>query len=232
MKENMRSVTMWCTLFVCIAGMTVDMIVLLINTEIPMWVMVFNICICFAISSCVLLGYILKENDDIFEKRSKRSVNIENMTVNMLTGLQDEESFNVTCKALRRCHDVGVAYCNLNLLKYINSREGRTAGDQYIRAFAEQLLVHFRFENLFHIGGDNFVILMPDIAESIYKERIKKFREILSEDKLVKAAVGDTFGDGRKLNDLVSDARTEMLSEKKKIYKSFPEFCRKKENMA
>ncbi|SFK66822.1 diguanylate cyclase (GGDEF) domain-containing protein [Lachnospiraceae bacterium KH1T2] len=231
MKEEIKGGLFWGMLMACIAGMLADMGILLFSPKVPMAAMVFNIFIFFVILSGTLWGYIAKDNDED-ENEKRRGAIPMGLTVDSLTGLQDRQAFLDASKVFKKQRDIGVAYCSLNLLKYINSREGAAAGDQYIRTFAELLLIHFRFESLFHIGGDDFIIVMPEISESIYKERIKKFKEVLAEDKLIKAAIGDSFGDGKEIDELVQRAKAMMQTERKKIYESFPKICKKVENMA
>lgn len=60
-----------------------------------------------------------------------------------------------------------LVYIDLNGLKWVNDTFGHKAGDDYLIAVTEAVSGHLRANDVFvRIGGDEFLVLMPDVTES------------------------------------------------------------------
>lgn len=89
-------------------------------------------------------------------------------TTDSLTRIWNRRGFLTLAQAsLNQCvhqnQPATLAYFDLNGFKRINDVHGHAAGDAVLQRFAEGLSVSFRASDLFaRIGGDEFVVLMPD----------------------------------------------------------------------
>jgi diguanylate cyclase (GGDEF)-like protein len=64
-------------------------------------------------------------------------------------------------------------FCDLDGLKLINDRLGHHSGDQLLRVVAERLgQVGRGADVVCRFGGDEFVIMCPDLADTAYLEMI------------------------------------------------------------
>lgn len=58
---------------------------------------------------------------------------------------------------------VGVAFADLNGLKYLNDTYGHEYGDQALRHLAEVSMEYFAKDQLYRVSGDEFVIICPEV---------------------------------------------------------------------
>ena len=72
--------------------------------------------------------------------------------------------------------DTGVAYIDLNGLKKINDQKGHEAGDRLIRD-AASIIAEIFPEQVYRIGGDEFVVISTGIFEEDFGNKIKSLRE-------------------------------------------------------
>lgn len=88
---------------------------------------------------------------------------------------------------MERMHEFvesGMPFClvflDLDGLKRINDCEGHEAGDQYLIGFTQAMEVRIReIDVLARMGGDEFVVLMPNCDEEMAKQRIGGIRGVL-----------------------------------------------------
>lgn len=74
-----------------------------------------------------------------------------------------------------------IVYIDLNSLKLVNDTKGHTAGDEYLRTFAGELGSMLRGSDIFgRIGGDEFLVVMPDCPAEKACERLREIRENIS----------------------------------------------------
>ncbi|MCU0080817.1 diguanylate cyclase domain-containing protein [Extibacter muris] len=56
-----------------------------------------------------------------------------------------------------------IAFLDLDGLKLLNDREGHDAGDHYLIRFSREMETGLGSGGLLsHVGGDEFIVLMPD----------------------------------------------------------------------
>lgn len=73
-------------------------------------------------------------------------------------------------------------YLDLDDLKYINDTQGHDAGDKYLIDFSDALGKHLRKADfLGRVGGDEFIILMPDCTKETASKRIQEIRQNLEQ---------------------------------------------------
>ena len=105
-----------------------------------------------------------------------------------LTGLKNRNSFHAALNDAMSKDYISFAciYIDANGLHEMNNHLGHQAGDMMLKSIADTLNRHFPTENVFRIGGDEFVILCPDKnlpdlsfrAEQTYQELLELGYEI------------------------------------------------------
>ena len=109
-------------------------------------------------------------------------------------------------------------YIDANGLHEINNERGHEAGDQLLRAVAERLREQFPRDDLYRVGGDEFVVFPAPAAEAEYEARMRAVSESL-------AAQGYSISYGiavceaaNGLRELVREADEKMLGSKRAYY--------------
>ena len=68
---------------------------------------------------------------------------------------------------------LAVVMCDLNGLKEVNDNQGHDAGDRFILRTAETLKSIFGDEQVYRIGGDEFIAVLTDIDKKDFEEKIE-----------------------------------------------------------
>lgn len=87
---------------------------------------------------------------------------------------------------------IALIMCDLNGLKKKNDTKGHEAGDKYLCDAAEVLFACFGNENVYRVGGDEFVIVLFDVDLNAVNEKIDKMLVYL-ELKEVSMAYGFAY---------------------------------------
>ncbi len=137
----------------------------------------------------------------------------------MLTGLYNRNKY---IKVLESCEhfpvrDTGTAYIDLNGLKQINDNLGHEAGDRLICNAAKCILKTFP-EDSYRIGGDEFVIIVPETGEEDFKDQIDRVRKDL-EDADVSFSMGLEWKKEGMLEAMLKAAKKRMYLEKNAYYR-------------
>jgi diguanylate cyclase (GGDEF)-like protein len=113
---------------------------------------------------------------------------------------------------LQNLISLSVIFVDLDGLKKINDNQGHSAGDKYIKQFADAVKSQIRPYDIFgRWGGDEFVILLPG-ADITQTEGIA--------ERISKIFPGFSFGisqwrEGNSFDDMVSRADSEMYQQKR-----------------
>lgn len=116
-----------------------------------------------------------------------------------LTGLKNRHAMMKKVQLLDEAapeHSFGIINIDLNGLKTINDREGHVAGDEKLVRVAGILRHEFRDNDLYRVGGDEFIVLIPDIPEEVFNRRVEAFSEKVPEEYSVSLALGAFWSDG------------------------------------
>ena len=152
--------------------------------------------------------------------REKEKKHLQNLSyVDSLTYAQNRNHFNEYIEKNRRkeLHLVGVIYLDLNGLKEINDKMGHLAGDTLIIS-ASYVLQEIFADNLYRIGGDEFVVIEQDVLElefySKYEMLLKRMKELE-----ISVATGYIWKERcLNLSEILQEADQKMYEDKKRYY--------------
>lgn len=124
----------------------------------------------------------------------------------------------------------GVIFVDLNGLKVLNDRWGHDAGDFLLGIARDRINSAFdgQEKKIFRIGGDEFVIVLPDVEQELCRQLVKALREQMKNDSIpyfpsILASVGWSWSDqADSLEKLVREADRAMYKEKRG-YHDLPE---------
>lgn len=129
---------------------------------------------------------------DITDRRRAEQDAVKAALHDKLTGLPNrvllfEYSEHVFDQAARRRHDGGVLFIDLDRFKPINDLHGHQIGDAVLREVAQRIVGRIRKSELaFRLGGDEFLVLLPQLANSAEAAQIaRRVLQALSEPMLV-----------------------------------------------
>lgn len=123
---------------------------------------------------------------------------------------------------------VGVVFADLNGLKYINDTQGHAAGDELILNFACLIKSAFPDYKVYHISGDEFVIVSFDANLRTFLQRVLAWHRWMWEDgDHPVASVGYSLdADVTDVNELVAEAEKAMYTDKQIFYGRYPKYKR------
>jgi diguanylate cyclase (GGDEF)-like protein/PAS domain S-box-containing protein len=158
--------------------------------------------------------------------RKKAEVALEfRSTHDILTGLYNRQYFEQEIDRLQnsRRQPVSILVMDMNGLKEINDSQGHAAGDEQLRVAAREISKAFRLDDIVaRIGGDEFVILLPEtdttttirIVERV-KAIIHDFNQLNPEHNPISFAIGFATSETTpNLRDVFRNADRDMYIQK------------------
>lgn len=170
---------------------------------------------------------------------SKLAMSIENAkrfeqaessaTADYLTGLPNaralflrlDEEIN---RSARAGESLAVVVCDLDHFKLVNDRFGHLAGNDLLRGLAREVQGHLRnYDYIARMGGDEFVILLPNLPGSKIAAKVVELDRIATEvcarvcgEEIVSMSCGVAFlgVDGLRAEDLLAAADRRMYENK------------------
>ena len=119
---------------------------------------------------------------------------------------------------------MGVAFTDLNGLKTMNDSSGHAAGDKMLSRAASLLKLAFGDHEIYRAGGDEFVILCPDINEKSFARKTAQFRTLVDATEDVSFAIGTVWVSGEyDINRAMQAADARMYEDKEKFYRLNPD---------
>jgi diguanylate cyclase (GGDEF)-like protein/putative nucleotidyltransferase with HDIG domain len=140
-----------------------------------------------------------------------------------LTGLYNRRFFEEELKRLdtERMLPLSVVMTDVNGLKLINDSFGHDSGDQLLIEFSKILKNSSREEDIIcRIGGDEFVILLPNMNHYYLPELVNRIKDKLENKDFKKYGISAAFGFGTKdekgkdVNDIIKEAEDMMYRNK------------------
>lgn len=154
----------------------------------------------------------------VYWHRSDKKINTDTLTgCNSRAAMQNLlEYLNLTKK-----HDIAVVYLDLNKFKYVNDTYGHEIGDKILCIFSQTLMEVFGDKGYVgRIGGDEFMVILQDLAEAQILELCQKVQELLTEksksldfDYTISTSYGCAMrkmGSNQDLNEIVTKADERM----------------------
>ncbi|MDY3249919.1 MAG: GGDEF domain-containing protein [Candidatus Choladocola sp.] len=138
------------------------------------------------------------------------------------TGLKNPSAYidYVNTAATRTYKRLSVVYLDVNGLHEMNNRLGHAAGDKMLRFVADALREQFPQDNLFRLGGDEFLVISPLHTEEEITEQMKRMnRKIEAEGYAVAYGIEYRESDFN-IEEMVNCADAKMLQNKSEYYRA------------
>ena len=119
---------------------------------------------------------------------------------------------------------MGVAFADLNGLKAVNDRSGHDAGDKLLQNAAALLNIAFGDYEVYRSGGDEFVVLCPEITSQELDESIARLHALAENTPNVSFAAGTEWVEGDyDILTVMKTADQKMYMNKEEYYRQHPE---------
>lgn len=149
-------------------------------------------------------------------------------TKDQLTGLYNRSYLDRWIKEInsKELYPLSIIFADCNHLKQINDEYGHIAGDKYITTTVEVMKNNLPENSyLFRIGGDEFLVLLPNTDESLTKKYIEEIKQLCSRININQQELSVAFG-SKTIDEYVDDllpyielADNEMYQNKIKMHK-------------
>lgn len=142
--------------------------------------------------------------------------------VDTLTNLYNRNKFIHDTDSMKENNEgrIGIVYFDLNGLKEINDKNGHNAGDETLKNLADMIVEIFGEYKCYRVGGDEFVVICSDIAESDFMKKIDTIAEHMDASDY-SAAMGYSYSEApRNIEKIVRDADEIMYKDKKFFYRN------------
>lgn len=139
-----------------------------------------------------------------------------------LTGLENRHAYTEKITAMEKHppQQLGIVFADINGLKLANDTYGHAYGD-FIILHAAQALRETFDASIFRLGGDEFLVLCPDITQDEFDERVDSLRMRTDEDDELKLSIGAYFSnDMTDVGKLIAHTDKLMYVEKQAYYSS------------
>ncbi|WP_250278710.1 EAL domain-containing protein [[Clostridium] colinum] len=114
---------------------------------------------------------------------------------------------------------IGVAFIDINGLKIINDTQGHEFGDKAIKEVSEALKRYFRKEDIYRVGGDEFVIISENISKDTFFQKINSINRHFLDLMEYSISIGYLWEDKNiEINTLTNLADEYMYQAKKAYY--------------
>jgi len=139
-----------------------------------------------------------------------------------LTNLHNRRYYSEELKHLDdlKYYPLSIITADINGLKIMNDAFGHDAGDQLLCTVSDQLIKVFKNESrVARIGGDEFVILLPNTSKEKALNMIEEAKQVLENTKINEMTISVSFGLSTKLSDedvedILKLAEDDMYSKK------------------
>jgi diguanylate cyclase (GGDEF)-like protein len=132
-----------------------------------------------------------------------------------LTGCRNRHALELAMKALKPAESIGLIYCDVSGLKRLNDTQGHQAGDELLVRAAKGLRQVFSDEQVFRMGGDEFLVLCTGITHEELPRLMAHLKEELAA-RQVRMAVGGVWRPNAtcSIDHLLTCADAEMYRDK------------------
>lgn len=119
--------------------------------------------------------------------RSNYESSLSLAVTDTLTGLYNRRYFETHLQKLLEKNKearktLAVLYMDIDHFKSVNDRFGHNVGDEVLKIFAERLKNTLRsFDLLARLGGEEFVVILPDISLELAQQVAERLRRLIAE---------------------------------------------------
>ena len=153
----------------------------------------------------------------------QRRRNRELSETDLLTGVNNRNCFEQRKDAYaKNCvNSLSCLFIDANGLHELNNREGHEAGDRMLRSTAAAIRECFHREDIFRVGGDEFIILCADVEPKEFSRRIHSIDDTVME-KGYSVSIGSARQTKENLNtaELLKEAEAKMYQAKRAYYEN------------
>jgi diguanylate cyclase (GGDEF)-like protein len=119
---------------------------------------------------------------------------------------------------------IGIVFADLNGLKAVNDENGHAAGDRLLQNAAALLKIAFEEYEIYRSGGDEFVVLCPDISPEKLDECVARLHALAENTPNVSFAAGAKWFNGDyDIFTAMQAADLSMYQHKEEFYRLHPE---------
>ena len=139
--------------------------------------------------------------------------------IDVLTGLQNRNRYEALCHQLKP-EKLACIYVDANGLHEINNTKGHLAGDQMLRFIADTLKVAFGEEEIFRIGGDEFVVFQHNLPKAELEKMLTEVHENVEKNDYHISAGLCMGNEADSIKEMIKTAELRMYDAKKQYYAS------------
>lgn len=156
----------------------------------------------------------LLERKTLIDKLEKLSY------IDPLTGVKNRHALNEVKKKQENLKNVGILYCDVLGLKRVNDSLGHQGGDELLINVSKCMQSTFRKNDIFRVGGDEFLVFTYHINKNRFFERVEMLREKMEEYK-VQMSLGAIWKNVIiDAEDAIAEADNLMYEDKRAFYAS------------
>ncbi len=130
-----------------------------------------------------------------FLEKNKLIISLNNLSYyDALTGVKNRVSYMRELQKIDegQVHSLGVAYIDIKALSRINEEKGARYGDEILRKIT-QILSDIFNDNVYRVGGDEFVVLIKNIGEIEFEDEINLLKSVIFEESELRVSIGYTW---------------------------------------
>ena len=154
-------------------------------------------------------------------KRRNTIRKLENMSYkDALTNIGNRFAMSACVDNIDEKQSIGVVYCDVTGLKYVNDTMGHEAGDRLLLNACGCLTDVFGEDKVFRIGGDEFLVICTQIDENTLIKRITELKELMNE-RSVNMAAGIIWSENviTGFDEMLRESEERMYADKAQYYK-------------
>lgn len=145
-------------------------------------------------------------------------------TIDSLTGIKNRNVMNNHVDQIVSGQEpmpLAVLFADLNGLKRMNDVQGHSAGDKMLQSAASILQGVFHDGEVYRAGGDEFMVLVPEIEEDELQKRIARVNLLSKKTEDVSFSIGVCYGESN-IRRAMRLADERMYAEKSAYYDAHP----------
>lgn len=146
--------------------------------------------------------------------------------IDMLTGVMNRNAMNNRVAELSTAEEetpcgMGVVFVDMNGLKQVNDEQGHLAGDTLLKNAAMILQSTFAGDEIYRVGGDEFLVLMSETDQQEMEQKIEDIRKKSEMFENVSFAAGCSWLSSRQdIRRALSEADARMYEDKENCYRT------------